>query len=1504
MFLSNLSIKRPVFATVMMLALVTLGAFSFRRLAIDMMPDVEIPVLSITTEFPGALPETVEREVTKRIEEAVNPISGVKHVQSVSREGLSSVIVEFQLEVKIDDVSQEARAKINAIRRELPEGMKEPVIQKFDFNAMPIVSLAVRSTLLNPRDLTTLADRKIKRRLENIPGVAKAKLVGSSKREVAVNLDPARLDALDMGVNEVVAGLQSENVNTPLGRLNRGDSEMPLRVSGKPANVDEYPAMVIARRGTQPITVGDVATVVDGVEEQRTLALINGEPAVALDITKQTRANTVEVVDAVKKAVAELGKEMPAGTEIQIVRDSSVFIRDSVRDVQTTLVLGGLLTILIVFCFLNSWRSTVITGLTLPISVISSFIVMYFLNMTLNTLTLMALSLAIGLLIDDAIVVRENIVRHLEHGEDHLTAAREGTSEIGLAVLATSMSIIAVFVPVAFMKGIIGRFFFQFGLTVAFAVLVSLFVSFTLDPMLSSRWYDPDIERAGARNFLQRWLDGFNSSFERMADRYKRLIGWALDHRAIVVGAATLTFAAGLAVFAVLQTEFMTPMDQGEFVVRFKTAPGSSIVETRSRLEQVLKALGERKEVKYTYATIGAGDADTVRDAMVFVKLVDRSRRKTGLKEFLSRERRRLEEIPGIELSVQEDPDAFQKPLQIGIRGDDIPTMKKYAGEIKRELYTVPGIVDLEASMEQDLPEYRLLVDRQRAAAAGLGTGAVADTVGVLVGGEAVSTYEDESGEAVDVRLRLPARLRQDVTQVGDLRISVPAKDGPVLVPLADVVTFTRATSPAEISRRDLARQVVIDANLDNLPLGTAGDRALAVAGRVTLAPGYKLVMQGDTEMMVESFGYMGEALFLAIVFVYLILAAQFESFIDPLAIMLSLPLAIVGMAGMLFITGDTISIMSLIGLIMLMGLVTKNAILLVDFTKVLRGRGMDRREALITAGRTRLRPIMMTTSAMIFGMLPLFFALGKGAEFRAPMARAVVGGLITSTLLTLIVVPVVYAILDDLAAWLHRRMAGAEFETHDAAKAAAALFVVTLAGSLFVAPALAQPSPTATPGPTLNEVRSGVGDGPRTADHEPRLLTLDQALAIAADKNYDVKKAEEYRRWLEARYVEERAAAFPHLALSASAGRYYDASQQDFYKGIPAEFQPLIAYQQDARLGQVTLNQALFTWGQVGAAIRGAKWALATGHDQLRRFQQAVRRDVTAAFYDVLLAKEFAAITSKTVEQRRRHLDETQKRYALGTATDYDVLSAEVALANARPDAISAANTVRTARERLRFLLAEEDEVDATGTLEAEVAPPPRYEDVLADAFAHRPELATSDHTRRAELEIVKINGAYDRPRLDLQGGYGVKNVEVFDQSSRGKTWNLGLVLSFPFFDGLKTRAKVAEAKSDLRTTELAEKQLRDGIALEVRLAVDQAAKSAEIVRALSTTVAQAERLLEMAEKGYEFGVKTKLEVDDAQLNLRTARGNLASAQRDVRVAQVNLAWVAGTLGEAPAGS
>ncbi|MBF8258456.1 MAG: efflux pump, RND family, inner and outer membrane protein [Actinobacteria bacterium] len=1027
MLLSDLSIKRPIFAAVMMLALVTLGAFSYRRLAVDMFPDVEIPVITIITKFPGASPESVEREVSKRIEEAVNPIAGVKRVFSTSRESVSTVVVEFRLEMKINEASQEARSKIAAIRGELPQGIEDPIIQKLDFSAMPVVSLAVRSETMSPRDLTTFVEKKIRRRFENISGVGKVDLVGASKREVNVEIDPSRLEAMKMGVDEVVAGIRSENVNTPLGRLNRNGSEFPLRVSGKPDVVRKFGTMVVAQRGGRGVALSEVAKITDGTEEQRSLALVDGVPAVALDIQRQSGANTVAVVEAVKKEINRLKPELPPGTSIEMVRDASIMIQESVKDVQETLILGGILTIFIVFCFLNSWRSTVITGLTLPISVISSFIVMNFMGMTLNVMTLMALSLAIGLLIDDAIVVRENIVRHLEHGQDHFQAAREGTSEIGLAVLATTFSIVAVFVPVAFMKGIVGRFFFQFGITVTFAVLVSLFVSFTLDPMLSSRWHDPDIDRSGKRHFIARILDRFNDWFDRTADRYREVISWALGHRKTIVGLAAVAFAVGIFAFAMLKSEFFSEYDRAEFQVNFQATPEASIDETRGRIDAILTGLRKMPEVKHTYATIGAGETATVRDGMVYVKLVEKKDRKQQQDQLQRKVRADLQLIPGILPSIVEvGRMSGEKPLMVNIRGEDIALLKRYAAELKNEMYRIPGIVDLEATLEHDIPEFRLLVDRSRAADLGVTTNDVVRTVGALVGGQAVSTYEDEDGDSVDVRVRLPLAMRQDPSQVERLRLAVNRGAGGMsLVPLSELLSYDLSNTPSEINRQDLTRQVVISANLDGLPLGEAMNKVREASSRMKLEPGYRVVFSGEGEDMVESFGYMGEALLLAVIFVYLILAAQFESFIDPLAIMLSLPLSIVGMAGMLFLTGDTINIMSLIGLIMLMGLVTKNAILLVDYAKVLRSRGMDRAEAVITAGRTRLRPIMMTTLAMIFGMLPLALALGAGAEMRAPMARAVIGGLITSTFLTLLVVPVVYTILDDLGGWIRRRWAG-----------------------------------------------------------------------------------------------------------------------------------------------------------------------------------------------------------------------------------------------------------------------------------------------------------------------------------------------------------------------------------------------------------------------------------------------------------------------------------------------
>ncbi len=1022
MILSDLSIRRPIFATVMCMVLVTLGIFSYRWLSVEMYPNVEIPVVSIVTKFPGASPESVEREVSKRLEEAVNGISGVKHIYSYSLEGVSTVVVEFRLEERINDVIQEARAKVNAARGLLPKGIEDPIIQKLDFNAMPIVSIAIQSQTLTPRDLTILIEKQIKRRFEGIAGVGKVDLVGAAKREVNVIIDPDRLSALGLGVDAVIAGLRSENVNTPLGRLNRRGTEYILRVSGKPDRVDQFRTMVIAERNGRPIRLGEIAEVRDGVEEQRSLGLVNGVPAISLDILKQAGANIVEVADAVKKMADSVRTELPPGTQVTVVRDSSVFTRESLEDVQQTLIMGGILTILIVFCFINSWRSTVITGLTLPISVMSSFLIMKLLGMSLNVMTMMALSLAVGLLIDDAIVVRENIVRHLERGEEHFMAARNGTSEIGLAVFATTMSIVAVFVPVAFMKGIVGRFFFQFGITVAFAVLVSLFVSFTLDPMLSSRWYDPAIDAKGKRRGLGRLLERFNGWFDRAADGYRAMIGWALDNRKKVLGLALAAFAGGIMAFGSLQSAFFPDIDSGEFIVTFKTAPDASITESRGRLEALLGEIGEIPVVRHTYATIGAGDNGTVRSGRIFVKLKDKSERTLSQKDVQQELRRRFAGIAGVITSIEEvdETGSSRKPLQVNLRGTEIARLKVYANELRDKMYAIPGIRDIEISLEHDAPEYRLTVDRHKAASAGVMTDKIVGTVGALIGGEVVSTYEDEDGDAVDIRVRLPERLRENPEQVRNLRLAVMSPDGnTTLVPLANLVSYAAYATPSEINRQELTRQVTISANLDGLPLGTAVEKVQEAAGKLALAPGYRVVFSGDAADMAESFGYMAEALILAVLFVYFILAAQFESFLEPLAIMFSLPLSIVGMAGMLLMTGDTINIMSLIGLIMLMGLVTKNAILLVDYAKVLRGRGMERREAVITAGRTRLRPIVMTTLAMIFGMVPLALAIGAGAEMRAPMARAVVGGLMTSTLLTLLVVPVMYTFMEDMGTWM-----------------------------------------------------------------------------------------------------------------------------------------------------------------------------------------------------------------------------------------------------------------------------------------------------------------------------------------------------------------------------------------------------------------------------------------------------------------------------------------------------
>ncbi|MBZ5513810.1 MAG: efflux RND transporter permease subunit [Acidobacteriia bacterium] len=1004
MFLSNLSIRQPVFATMMVVALVVVGIFSYIELKIDLFPNIDIPVISITTTYPGVAPETVETEVSKRIEEAVNPVGSIRHISSVTTEGISSVVVEFQLGKNINTALLEVQSKINGIRSQFPREVKEPVIQQIRFDELPILSVVVLSPTLDAKALTTLAEKVLKRRLENISGVGQVRLVGAARREIQILLDRDKLKAYGLTYFDVAEALRRENLDIPAGKLDQGLRESLVRVAGRAKEPRDFSGLIVTERNGFPVTLSMLGHVEDGIEEQRSFSLLDGQPALALQIQKQTGANTVEVADSVKEGLAKLQAEMPTGVGLRVVQDNSIFIRDSVEDVTTTLILGAILTVLVVFCFLNSWRSTVITGVTLPISVISAFIIMRALDFTLNVMTLMGLSLAIGMLIDDAIVVRENIVRHMEQGTDHLTAAIEGTTEIGLAVMATTFTIIAVFIPVAFMGGVVGRFFFQFGVTVGFAVLVSLFVSFTLDPMLSSRWYDPSIEAGRRKGWLSRALASANERFENLHNVLGRGLGWSLRHRGVVIGIAVGSIIVSFAIFGRLGTAFFPDYDRGEYQVSYKMPPGTTLRETADVGRRITALLKGYSETAYSFVTIGAGGTTPVNEGAVYIKL--KPKRERARTDFQLRQAVRgdLVRWPGLRSVVGEVEyiAGEGQPLQVSVRGTDLAKLDDIAARVAANTKATPGAADVDSSHEDPRPEIRVRLDRKTASDLGLDLGTVASMVRGLVAGDVVSQFQDPDGDAYDVRVRLDEdqrRLRDDLAN-----IYVPVMKGLTSagqgVPLTQVAALEDSEAPSIIRRRDLLREVRIMASTQDRPLGTVVDDLRARNGQLQLPPGIQISYTGQAEDLGETFYYIYRALILAVIFIYAILASQFRSFFHPLAIMLSLPLSLVGVALTLLLTHENLNIMSMIGLIMLMGLVTKNAILLVDYANRLRREGEDRAQALIRAAKVRLRPIIMTTTAMIFGMLPLAFEIGAGSEMRAPMARAVIGGLITARLL------------------------------------------------------------------------------------------------------------------------------------------------------------------------------------------------------------------------------------------------------------------------------------------------------------------------------------------------------------------------------------------------------------------------------------------------------------------------------------------------------------------------
>jgi HAE1 family hydrophobic/amphiphilic exporter-1 len=1057
MFLSDLSIRRPVLTTCVMLALVVLGLFSIRGLGLDNFPKVDIPFVTVSVAYPGASPDAVEQDVVKKIEEAVNPIEKVREISSTSQEGLGVVTIEFDISRDGDRALDDVRSKIGQIRQDLPQTIKEPIIQKFDQAQLPVLSLVVRPDAqhagMSPAQVTRIADEFLKRRLENIPGVGKAEVVGGSTRDILVQVDPGRMEALGVTLDQVTGALGQDTQAVPSGNLLTPTREISVRVDAKARRVDDFNHVIVGNQKGRPIELQEVATVVDGIKEKRTLARLDGQDAVALEIQKQIGGNTVEMVQKVDQALARLQPELKSlGVTTAKAKDGSQFIRESVDDVEMSILLGGAITVLVVFFFLKSWRSTIITSLTLPVSVISTFTIMKALDFTLNTMTLMALSLAIGILIDDAIVVRENITRHAEMGKDHVTAAREGTAEIGSAVIATTLSILAVFIPVAFMGGIVGRFFFSFGIVVAFAVAVSLFVSFTLDPMLSAAWPDPEHEKGyqeshhGHRRFVMRAVDWFNDRLEAWEGWYRTAIHWALNHRWTVLLAGLGSFVLAMMFIGMLGQDFMPDYDRGEFMVGFKVDPSANLEATKAKameLERILRTRPDGRpnsEVSRVYTTIGTGLTGTITQGEIYVKLADRHRR--GMIPIRREMRERFSHVPGVETDLSAVNDFGEnKLINLAVMSTDRRLVEQAEPVLLAALRGVDGVVDVSSSRDQGKPEVRLAVDRRAASDQGVSPAAVADLVRPMVDGVDVAKYEDkDTGEQYDVTVRLADQGRARSAQLETMTVGSTKKDAQdrnLLVKLSNVARFEETTAPAKLERRALMAQLLLTANCEGRTLQETVDdtnrRIEELKRDGKLPQGILVGWVGSARDNKETAGYMGSALLLAVTFIYLVLASQFESFKLPITIMLSLPLSMVGMVAMLLITGDNMSMMTSIGLILLMGLVTKNAILLVDRAlQNMREHGMERREALAEAGITRLRPILMTSFAMIGGMLPLFFALGAGAQIRAPMARAVVGGIITSTLLTLVVIPVFFDLLDGFSwrgawAWLTgRRRSGA----------------------------------------------------------------------------------------------------------------------------------------------------------------------------------------------------------------------------------------------------------------------------------------------------------------------------------------------------------------------------------------------------------------------------------------------------------------------------------------------
>ncbi len=1005
MFLSDFSIKRPVAAIVIIITLMGLGLIALNKLRVNQIPDVEQPVMVVSITYPGASPDTVEREIVNRIERALQGIEGVDQTRSSSTasEGNAQFVLVFDFHKNMVQASDEVRNAIGTVRYKLPTEMREPVLTRIDPSAQPIMQIALASSTLSHAEISRLAEDQLADRFRALPGVATVNVNGSLTRELSVLLHAQKLREFGVSVTEVVNALRAQNATAPVGKVRGALEDQSIRLVGRFESPAEFNQMLIKRSGDNLIRLGQVATVQDGFAEMGGYNEHNGQPNVGISVTRTRDGSTVTIAKEVRDLVETINKEQAGKAKLDVTQDGGNDAQSSLDNVVHSLFFGAGLTILVVYVFLNSWRSTLITGLSLPTSVITAFIAVWLCGFTLNFMSLLGLSLAIGVLIDDAIVVRENIVRHMQRGEDRRTAALNGTAEIGMAVASTTFSIVAVFAPVAFIPGITGEWFRPFGLTVVASVIVSLFISFTLDPMLSAYWGDPVDLHNAPRKGIGRILQRFNDWFDHQADRYGRVIEWALHHRWYMGWAAFLSFVLALALQGALGgSDFLPKSDSGTLAVDVRMPPSSSLDYARMKLEA---GMALAKTLPETVATNGFINANQGR---IYIDIGKSTQRKRSATEVGIDLRKQMARLVGAEYTVIDDlSNGAQKPVQIRFHGTDSRRLLAITNDFMDKLRQVKGAVDVGLSEQDPQQELRIDLDRGLANSMGVSVNDAAQSLRVAFAGVEAGDWVDPTGEARDVAVRLAPEDRVDASNIERLPIAVAGSDR--MVPLEQIATVTMGKAPSKIQHANSKRMVVVTANAQGRSSGEVTTDALKIANAIQFPPGFGIELTGASQSQQEVFSNLGIALISGVLLMYLVLVMQFGSFTAPIPVMISLPLSLIGVVIALVSTHGTLNLMSIIGVIMLMGLVAKNAILLLDAARAEEREGMDREEALMHAGRKRLRPIMMTTFALIAGMMPVAIGLGEGGEFYRPMAVTIIGGTITSTMLTLLVIPCFY---------------------------------------------------------------------------------------------------------------------------------------------------------------------------------------------------------------------------------------------------------------------------------------------------------------------------------------------------------------------------------------------------------------------------------------------------------------------------------------------------------------